>query len=201
MEEILPGVHHWTAVHPKINIEVSSYYVERAGALIDPLVPDDGLGWFEQLDPAPQQILLTNRHHLRDSERFAEAFGCQIRASAPGLHEFEDGPEVAAFNFGEDVAPGIRTIEIGGICPDDSALHLDVDGGAIAFADALIRHAGVLSFVPDDYMDDPPRDKAAIKDSQRGVLERDFDHLLFAHGDPVIDGGKQALGEFVARHR
>ena len=89
MEEILPGIHHWTALHPRIGQRVSSYYVEPAGILIDPMAPEDGLGFFEELDLPPQQIVLTNRHHYRDSDRFREAFGCVVRASDPGLHKFE----------------------------------------------------------------------------------------------------------------
>ena len=33
----------------------------------------------------------------------------------------------------------------------------------------------------------------------RGLLERDFEHLLFAHGEPLVGGGKSALRDFVAK--
>ncbi len=33
----------------------------------------------------------------------------------------------------------------------------------------------------------------------RGLLTRDFDHLLFAHGEPLIGGGKAALRDFLQR--
>ncbi len=92
--------------------------------LIDPLVPQEGLGWFQ--DRLPQQIVLTNRHHYRQSDRFVEEFGCVVRCSRPGLHEFEGGPDVEGFEFGEELAPGITAIEIGAICPDETALtHRD----------------------------------------------------------------------------
>ena len=38
MNEILPGIYHWTAAHPKIKVEVSSYYLADECVLIDPLV-------------------------------------------------------------------------------------------------------------------------------------------------------------------
>ena len=41
MNEIIPGVWHWTAFHEGIGSDVSSYYVERAAALIDPMLPPD----------------------------------------------------------------------------------------------------------------------------------------------------------------
>jgi hypothetical protein len=197
VQEIAPGIHHWTAFHPNIKQDVCSYYVESAGMLVDPMEPPDGLGFFESLDPKPQQIVLTNRHHFRHSDRFREAFGCPVRCIEVGLHEFSDDQQVEGFEFGDELAPGVVAVEIGGICPDDTALHIQHAGGAIAFADGVIRYGGEVGFVPDGFMDDPPRDKQAIKDSCRGLLERDFDHLLFAHGEPLIGGGHAALKEFV----
>jgi hypothetical protein len=196
MEEILPGIQHWTAVHPKIKTEVSSYYVEPIRVLLDPMVPEEGLGWFEERGEAPRQVILTNRHHLRDSERFAEAFGCPIRASEPGLHEFAGGPEVEGFDFGDELAPGIVAIEVDSICPDETALLVE-HGGAVAIADGAMRYGGEIRFVPDNYMDDPERTKEGLKEAFRSILEeRDFDNLLFAHGDPLIGGGNEALRRF-----
>ena len=37
MQEVLPGVFHWTAVHPKIHTRVSSWWLEESGVAIDPL--------------------------------------------------------------------------------------------------------------------------------------------------------------------
>ncbi len=62
MNEILPGIYHWTTVHPKIKMEVSSYYLVPERALLDPLIPTEGFNWFE---PPPENIYLTNRHHYR----------------------------------------------------------------------------------------------------------------------------------------
>src|SRR5215204_359328 len=82
---------------------------------------------------------MTIRHHLRDGERFAEAFGCELRCHVDGLHEFTDGPDVRGLHFGEVLAPGITALEVDEISPEETALHLEYGGGAIAFADGLIR--------------------------------------------------------------
>ena len=86
MRELVPGVFHWTTPHPRIKILVSSYWLDGAGVLLDPLVPPDvGLEWFAGRPTPPQAVLLTNRHHYRDSARFAEAFGVGYwRAHNPG---------------------------------------------------------------------------------------------------------------------
>ena len=200
IREVLPGVHHWTAIHPRIRVPVDSYFVEPARVLLDPVVPREGLEWFENHEP-PTQVVLTNRHHLRHSERFAEAFGCPIRCCEPGLHEFADGPDVEGFPFGVELAPGLTPHQVGAICPDDTALHIrTADGAALAFADGVQRpRGGGLTFVPGLLMgDDPAAVRAELRDSLRRLLDLDFDHLLFAHGDPWIGGGKAALREFVA---
>ena len=204
VREVLPGVHHWTAIHPRIRLPVDTYYVEAARVVLDPMVPREGLEWFDGLAP-PAQVVLTNRHHLRHSTRYAEAFGCPIRCSEPGLHEFEGGPEVEGFAFGAELAPGVTAHQLGAICPDDTALHIRTKAGnALAFADGLTRpRGGGLAFVPRFLMgDDPSTVQDELRAALRGLLDLDFDfdHLLFAHGEPLIGDGKAALRDF-ASHR
>jgi hypothetical protein len=194
MEEVLPGVRRWTAKHPNIGALVSSHWVPAAGAVIDPLEPQEGVEAFDQ-DP-PSRVLLSNRHHLRHSERFAELFGCTIHCSRPGMHEFEGGPQVEPFDFGDEVAPGIEALEVGAICPDESALLIR-DAGALVIADGIVHYGDELAFVSDRLLgDDPEQVKRDLRAAYTGLLERDFDNLLFAHGDPVIGGGKAALRDF-----
>ncbi len=195
MREVQPVVFHWTREHPKIGIEVSSYALADERVLIDPLIPQAGL---DAIPIEPRHILLTNRHHYRHSGVLAEHFNCKIWCVEQGLHEFKQGEKVGAFRFGETLPCGIEVVEIGAICPDDSALFIARNGGIFALADGLVRTTGPLSFVPDNYMgDDPEAVKQGLRASFRRLLERDFDHLLLAHGDPWIEGGKQALSEFV----
>jgi hypothetical protein len=197
MDQILPGIHHWSAFHEGIRRRVHSYYVEPAGALIDPMVPEEGLDAFAGMT-TPQQALMSNRLHFRESDRFREAFGCVVRASAPGMDDLE-GRDVRPFWFGDEVAPGVVAVEIGKLCPDETAFHVTHADGAIAFGDALVHPPGApLAFVADDLMGaHPVRVKQGLKDAFRGLLLRDFDALLFAHGEPLVDGGKRRLRRFV----
>jgi hypothetical protein len=196
MKEIGPGIHHWTARHPNIGIDVSSYYVDAAATLIDPLEPAEGMQWFESRRK-PERVVLTNRHHYRHSDRFRAEFGCPVLASEPGLHEFSNGREVEGFAFGDALAEGITAYEVGAICPDETALHIEVGDGFLAIADGLVNYDG-LGFVPDNLIgDDPEAVKAGLRDSYRRLLSLDFDGLMCAHGDPMPGGGKEALREFV----
>jgi hypothetical protein len=199
MNEVLPGVLHWTTHHDGIGRPVHSHFAVASAALIDPRVPEGGIEEVARYG-RPDRILLSNRHHLRHSERFAEAFGCPIRCHEAGLHEFEDGPEVRSFRFGDEVAPGVVALEMGALTPEDTVFRLDAGPGALLFADGLIRRRdGELAFVPDRLMgDDPAAVKVGLRASLQRLLGEDFDALLFAHGEPLASGGHEALAEFVA---
>jgi glyoxylase-like metal-dependent hydrolase (beta-lactamase superfamily II) len=195
MNEILPGIYHWAVPHPKIKFEVSSYYLADECVLIDPLVPPEGI---DVLPTRPQHILLTNRHHYRDSGRLQEVLGCTVHCVEQGLHEFKQGEKVAPFHFGDTLPGNIEAVEIGAICPDETALFIPRGEGILAIADGVVRmEDGPLGFVPEKYMDDPETVKEGLRASYRRLLDRDFDHLLLAHGWPWVGGGKQALREFM----
>lgn len=197
MKEILPGILHWTTVHPKIKIEVSSYYLVDEAVLVDPLMPEEGIGAFHV---SPEHAILTNRHHYRHCDRFEQEFGCKVWCVESGLHEFKAGEKVEPFRFGDELPGGILAVEIGAICPDETALWIPGEGGIVALADGVIRRGdGPLSFVPDEYMgDDPEAVKKGLQTAYRKLCgEREFEHLLLAHGDPWIGGGRKALLDFV----
>jgi hypothetical protein len=196
LNEIGPGVHHWKAVHPKIEIEVSSYYVEPAATLLDPLLPAEGIEWF-QSHRKPERIVLTNRHHYRHSGQFQAEFGCPVLCNEKGLHEFEGGPDVEGFAFGDSLTDGITALEVGAICPEETALHIELGDGFLAIADGVVNY-DELRFVPDNLIgDDPEGVKQGLRESYRGLLDREFDGLLLAHGEPIASGGKERLREFV----
>lgn len=191
MEEILPGVFHWKAVHPRINIEVDCHFLAGSGTVIDPLLPAEGIEWFDERDV--QRIVLSNRHHLRHAPEVAERFSCPILCHEAGLHEFKDGPQVDGFAFGERLADDVVALEMDAICPEDTVLRIEAADGALLFADSLI-HYGAVGFVPDNLIgNDPEGVKRRIRERCPALLVEDFEHLLFAHGDPLIGGGPTAL--------
>ncbi len=193
-QEILPGLHRWTAVHPRIKIEVACHYLATSRLAFDPLLPAGGADWFEQ-HGGIDAVVLSNRHHLRHGERLAERYRCPIRCHEAGLHEFSDGPEVAGFAFGERLAEDVVALEMDAICPEDTVLRLEVGPGALLFADALINYGGV-GFVPDQLIgDDPEPVKRRIRERALSLAEEPIECLLFAHGEPVLEGGSEALRE------
>ncbi|HKG02733.1 MAG TPA: hypothetical protein VKB03_06100 [Conexibacter sp.] len=57
MDELAPGLWHWTAFRNTIRRTVHSAYDERSRTLIDPMLPDEGLAWFADHNP-PERIVL-----------------------------------------------------------------------------------------------------------------------------------------------
>jgi hypothetical protein len=196
MREIDPGLWHWTAVHPHIGKEVSSYYLAEERVVIDPLLPAEGLDWFE--DRPPEHVLLTNRHHGRDSFKLKAAFGSEVHCVRNGTYELEGLGPVTAFDFGDELPGGIVAHEIGSICPDETALYIPAHR-ALACADGVVRWEGVegLTFVPGFLMDDPPVTRAGLAEAYGRLLDLDFDLLLLAHGNPVLGGAQAELAAFV----
>jgi hypothetical protein len=199
MQEIASGLWHWTARHDHINIDVSSYYLAEERVVLDPMTPGEGLEWFQD-HGAPQHVLLTNRHHDRHAWRLREQFGCTVHCIRNGLHELEGRGPVEAFDFGDELPGGAVVHEVDAICPDETALHIP-RYRALACADGVARFGpgGELRFVPEQYMDDPELTKRGLRDAYRRLLDLDFDLLLLAHGDPMVDGAKESLREFVDR--
>ncbi len=205
MREIVPGLFHWSAFHPNIGKEVSSYYVAEGGVVVDPLFPEEGIDgsdpveWFREHGP-PRAILLSNRHHYRHSGRLADAFGIVVFASQPGMHEFSEEQRVDPFHFGDELAGGVIAHEVGAICPDETAYEIP-SARAVALADGLVRFDapdGPLGFVPDSLLGEDPKEiKDGLLAAFGRLLELDFDNLLLAHGVPIVGDGKGQLRTFV----
>ncbi len=202
MQEVLPGVFHWRAIHPRIGVEVDSYWLDGDAVLIDPLIPEEGIEWFAGRPMAPRAILLSNRHHYRHSAELAERYGCTVHCSSLGLHEFTHDEVVEGFEFGQELPGGVLACEVGAICPDETALYIEAKS-TLAIADGVVLGSPhgdepVLGFVPDSLMDDPEQVKRGLLAAYERLLdELDFEHLLLAHGGPLIGDGRARLQELV----
>jgi len=193
IHEVLPGVLHWTAPHPSARIESGSHLLVAEGVLIDPIAPPEGLEWFDGREVAA--ILLTNRHHTRSAFDLQDRLGVPIRAPRTGMHDLPED-RVEPYDFGDELIAGIRPHAISESWPDETALHIP-GHRAVAIADGVHDYDG-LGFFPDHLLgDDPEAEKQRLREGfARLAAEVDFDHLLFAHGTPIVGDARGQLRRF-----
>ena len=198
MDEIADGIFHWSAIHPRTGGVAHSYLLARSATVLDPMVPPEAIELLR--DRPPERIVITNRHHYREARKLVDEFAVPVYCPEPGLHEFAgDQREVEPYSFGEQLAEGVIAREVGAICPDDAALEIRSGAGFLAFADGLMRRDGRLRFVSDGLIgDDPKSVKRGLYESLGKLSALEFDGLLFAHGEPIASGGREALLEFLA---
>lgn len=189
------GLRHWTARHPNLDAEVSSYAFVDGGVLLNPLIGEDE----HVLDGIDvRAIVLTNRHHVRSAPGLS-GDGVPVHAPQVGLEEVGEvaGPLVG-YEDGDPLPGGLRAIEVGGLSPDEFAVH-SPGLRALAVADGVMRgDDGRLRAVPDGLMgDDPDGVRRALSTAYLRLCDEvDFDHLLLAHGDPVVGDGRERLREY-----
>lgn len=191
MDEIAPGLFHWTARHEGIGQRVHSHFHAPSATLFDPMEPDEGL---HGLPGDPERIVMSNRHHWRHIPRFRAEFGIPVLCHEAGLQDLP--AEVEGFAWGDVLAPGVTAHEVGVLCPEETAVQIDA---ALLFADSVIRPpGGELAFVPDFLLgDDPETVRAGLRERFRALADGvEFDALLMAHGEPVASGGRALLREF-----
>ena len=195
IRELAPGILHWKAAHPKLGQDVSSYLLTESRVLLDPILPGEGLEWFAEKGLEPAAIVLTNRHHWRGCGELVARYGCPVHASRPGLHDFGADLPVEPFDFGDVLPGGIVAHEVGAICPDETALEIP-EVKALAVADGVVSYER-LGFVPDDLLDEPEHTKRGLYDRYERLADAvDFEHLLVAHGEPIVLNGRAELREW-----
>ena len=192
MDEIGPGVWHWTAFRETIGNQVSSYYLAEERVAIDPMLPPDRPEWF-----APEHVLLTCRHH----DRNAWALGCPVWVHAHGAYELEGRGEVRTYEWGDELPGGVVAHEVGSLSPDETALY-----SPARRALRVRRRRRPLGEGRAARLRPRPVRWTTRSATKRGcapaferLLELDFDLLLLGHGDPAVGDAKEQLGAFVAR--
>jgi hypothetical protein len=201
VKEIAPGLWHWTTFHEGIGVRVSSYLVvERKLAFaIDPRVPEEGLRALT-LFGTPRHAYLTNRLHWRHSSKLARELGTAVHVHRRGLHGVPRGQRALPFEWGVALPGGVHTVEIASLCPEETAYFLP-SKRVLALGDSVIRDRlrGPLAFVDDELMgDDAVEVKRGLLAAFERVLELDWEHLLLAHGHPIVGRGKAELARFMA---
>jgi hypothetical protein len=195
VDEIAPGLWHWTALRESIGKEVSSYWLAAEGVVVDPMLPPGGVAAFGESPPA--NVLLTCRHHDRDAWSLHAELGSVVHVVESGAHALEGRGPFETFAWGDALPGGVVAQEVDAISPDETALWVPAHR-ALAVADGVVRWPGKpgLTFVPDSLMDDPERTKAGLLAAFGRLLDTlDVEHVLLAHGGPATRDELRAFVE------
>ena len=163
------------------------------------MIPAEGIEWFEQ-HGAPEHVLLTQPPPRPRRWRLQERVRLTVHCIRNGLHEIEGRGPVKPFDFGDELPGGVVAYEVGEICPDETALHIPAHRALLRAPTASCAGRGDgLAFVPDELHGRSRGDEGgAARALRRARRQLDFDLLLLAHGDPVLEGGREALRAFAA---
>jgi proline racemase len=146
----------------------------------------------ENLDHVRRLLVYEPRGH-------ADMYGCFVTEP-----DDEDGGLGVLFFHNEGfstacghgtIALAIWAIESGVFAPSEpeTQMVIDVPSGRLPVVVQVVD-----GFVPDFLLgEDPEEVKRGLKRSLRRLLDQRFDNLLFAHGVPLVGGGKEALGAFL----
>jgi glyoxylase-like metal-dependent hydrolase (beta-lactamase superfamily II) len=197
VQELAPGLWRWTAFHREWREEVGCVYYEAPDAvvLIDPLVPEDEAERFwRALDRdveragAPVHVLVTVFWHVRSTKEVADRYGAHVWAPTRGRGAIERraGRVTDVYRPGDELP--------GGIVPLKTARASEVvfwipAHRTLVPGDVLL---GGLRLCPDSWLPE----KTSLEDlaeSLRPLLELPVERVLVSHGEPVLEGGLEAL--------
>ena len=198
MNEIVKDVYIWSVFSEEKKLNFNGYFIPTqhplfGNVVIDPpLVSDLDLAQMETLGSV-QQILITNRNHIRWSNELREKFNAEIRMNSADAqsedmisdHNFGDGDMLAGF-LKAVVIPDNKS-------PGETALYWE-EKKILFLGDALIgKPPGEVSLLPPEKYADIEKARAGIK-----VLDPlNFNSVLMGDGEPILTGGKKAIVRFL----
>ena len=192
------GLSCWDAYDPASKVELygTAIQVGRRLFFIDPIpLESDALDTLTE-EAVPAGIVLTNANHARAAAAFRRQFELPVwmhtdAASETGLTVDEMIPA-----GGGTVFDGVlEAIPLPGAVAGEIALYragrASADGGGVMIVgDALVHLPSQgFSVLPDKYC----TNAKALRRSLEGLLEWEFETMLFAHGEPIMRDARERL--------
>jgi glyoxylase-like metal-dependent hydrolase (beta-lactamase superfamily II) len=215
--EIARGLWRWTAPHPDWTPEqggpegweadVGSVYCEADGAvvLVDPVVPgatvDRERFWaaldrdLERVGAAPE-VLLTCGWHARSTSAILERYdGAVAWAPAASVDELSEGIEANRFAPGDALPDSAQAFEAA--LPGEVVFWLPSHGALVSGDTLLGADDGGVRVCPDSWLEgfDPAEVRAGLRER---LSELAVERVLVSHGEPVLEGGREALARALA---
>ena len=194
LDEVVPGIHHWSVADDRIGGSLSAGHAVASGegaVLVDP-VPLVR----EQLTALGDvtAVCLTAGTHQRSAWRYRRELGATVYAPALSRQVEEEPDE--RYGDGDLLPGGLLAVFTPGAGTTQHTFLLDRHGGVAFVADLLTNYPGEgLAFVPDRFMHDPEEARRSV----RKIVELPFSILCLSHGTPIVENPKRAIEGLLAR--
>lgn len=197
--QIVPGVFYWSAYARDLKADLSCSAITHEDRLylIDPIaLRQQALDQLVKI-ARPAAVLLTSQTHGRASARYQQEFSVPVYAHKSAVEDLKGEVTVdEVLSGGEKLFDFLDVIHIPGTKPGECAFYTLRDGGSLFIGDALINLPGYeLAFLPDKYSDDPNQSRCSLS-KLRGL---DFQRVLFAHGEPVVERAQERFEQLLAQ--
>jgi hypothetical protein len=215
MQKLSDGLWRWTARHPEwhpgeFGAEVASFAAQADGAgggtllLIDPLLPGEeaeASEVLETLDSAVGDrlaILISVPYHVRSSEdlwrRYQKDAEVTIHGHPAAANRLSDRSAFHAIEPGVPLPGGVTAHSIGKPKRHEMPLHVP-SHAALVFGDAVAEVDGALKVWATNKVDAKAERfyRERFNPTLEPLLDLPFDAVLVTHGQPLLNGGKEAL--------
>lgn len=186
IESVAPGIFLWRYYDPAIKTDLFSTGLEtdQRVFLIDPIaLAPDAMTDLRGI----AGIVITSENHLRCAAQFAERFHVPMYAEetvAAGL------TGAIPIEVGGAFAPRLTAVPLQGAAFGEIAIHSATGAGTMVMGDALINFEPYgFTFLPTKYCSN----FKLMRTSLTRLLDYSFEHILFAHGTPILSRAKERL--------
>ena len=179
-ELVAPGLRRWTAWHDEWKQQVASLALETRDdglVLIDPLAPPAELR-------SADHVLITVFWHGRSTRDLDARVWAPTRSAQPLRNRGVDVTE--PFRAGDELPGGIQAFRTARV---SEVVYWLPEQRAVVAGDVLL--GSPLRLCPESWLGKATHDD--LRESLRPLLDLPVERVLVSHGDPVLDGGEQAL--------
>lgn len=192
MKQMLPRVWQWSRFSEEKQLDFNGHLLSigEHRVLIDPpLMESHELAQVRQGGQI-DYIVITNRDHEREAERYRKEFGCRIMVPEYDANEMTLQAD-KTYVDGELLPGGIWVVHLADQkSPGECALFIQQGKGIMIVGDALIgKPPGSVSLLPADKYADITK----ARDGLQRLLNYHFDALLVGDGASIPNGAKTVV--------
>ena len=198
MIKLLDDIYTWSVFSDEKQLNFNGWFIQNqlssfGNIVIDPPQPSEKDLVQMQKMGGVQQIIITNRHHVRRASVIREKFNSKLQINSSDAGKIELNCD-SNFSNGEILAGFLKAVVVpNNKTPGETALYWE-DRKLLYVGDALIGDPpGKLRLLPEKMYADIQRAKNGIKT----LMDLDFDTLLVGDGDSILSGAKTAMAEFI----